>query len=450
MNVLVLNGSPKGKNSVTVQTGLYLEKRNPSLKFEYLHIGQQIRSLEKDFSKAKEALEKAEMVIFIYPVYTCLIPYQTLRFIELMHQHEVDFQGKIVTQISTSKHFFDTTAHKFLEENIGDLKGNYVTGLSSDMEDLLEEKGRRQADCWFDKVLFDGKIGHFVPYYPPAPPESKPSFQVTGKKVEKKGKKDLVLLTTCSPEDENLRAMIDEFVATCPHQVREVNVRDFPFKGGCIGCLQCTVSADCIYKDGFQEFLRDDMQKCDGILYAFTIENHYAHSSFKCFDDRQFCDGHRSVNQGMPVGYILSGNYGAEFNLQVLIEGRCEVGKLYLSGVATDQGDTAQNIHLLQESFCYALDHTIEKPSNFYGVGGTKIFRDMVYLMRGMMKADHKYYKKHGLYDFPHNQKKKAFQMKMVGGLMSLPNAEEKMKGKMSEYILMPYTKLLDNTVPKK
>ena len=39
-----------------------------------------------------------------------------------------------------------------------------------------------------------------------------------------------------------------------------------------------------------------------------------------------------------------------------------------------------------------------------------KIFRDLIYVMcRGMMKADHKFYKEHGIYDFPYKQKKSAF-----------------------------------------
>ena len=40
-------------------------------------------------------------------------------------------------------------------------------------------------------------------------------------------------------------------------------------------------------------------------------------------------------------------------------------------------------------------------PRNFYGVGGMKVFRDLIWLMQGMMKTDHKFYKAHGQYDFP-------------------------------------------------
>ena len=67
MNILVLNGSPKGNNSITLQTVLYLEKLNPKHKFQILNVGAKIKSLEKDFTPAVEAIKKAvmeKMVLF--------------------------------------------------------------------------------------------------------------------------------------------------------------------------------------------------------------------------------------------------------------------------------------------------------------------------------------------------------------------------------------------------
>ena len=50
--ILVINGSPKGKNSITLHTCLFLEKKFPGYKFDYLDAGQRIKVLEKDFSPA--------------------------------------------------------------------------------------------------------------------------------------------------------------------------------------------------------------------------------------------------------------------------------------------------------------------------------------------------------------------------------------------------------------
>ena len=61
MNILVLNGSPKGKYSITLQTVRYLQKLHPEHSFEFLNVGQTIKSLEKDFTPAKEALKMMGM-----------------------------------------------------------------------------------------------------------------------------------------------------------------------------------------------------------------------------------------------------------------------------------------------------------------------------------------------------------------------------------------------------
>ena len=69
MNILVVNGSPSGKNSITLHTALYLEKKFPGQSFSYLNAAQTIHSLQKDFSPAVEALNKADLILFVYPVY---------------------------------------------------------------------------------------------------------------------------------------------------------------------------------------------------------------------------------------------------------------------------------------------------------------------------------------------------------------------------------------------
>lgn len=450
MNILVLNGSPKVKFSVTLQHALYLEKRNSAHTFTYYNAAQKVKALEKDFTPAKEAMMKADAIIFLYPVYTLLLPYQLQRFIELMSENNISLEGKYVTQITTSKHFFDTTAHKYLEENVLDFGCNYLPGLSADMEDLLEEKGRAQADSWFDKFLFDISIERYTTGIMTQTIPSNKGYQSTGEQARKTGSKRVIVLTNYEKSDTNLQEMIKEFQNQCPHPVTVKNLREFPFQGGCIGCLKCAVGGDCFYKDNFQDYLRDDIQTADAIIYAFTISHHYTHSSFKCYDDRQFCNGHRAVTHGMPVGYIISGEYSKESNLQTLVEARSEVGQVYLAGVVTDEGENlSSELKKLALSLDYALTNPISKPSNFYGVGGTKIFRDMVYLMQGLMKADHKFYKEHGIYDFPHNNRMKMMQMKLIGFLLSLPDAEKKMKGSMSTYILMPYEKILEETTSK-
>lgn len=444
MKILVLNASPKGKNSTTIHTALYLQALHPEHTFTFLPVGQQIKKYEKDFSSARVALEEAEMVLFCYPVYTFIAPYQLHRFIELIKADGVDLSGKFASQITTSKHFYDVTAHRYVEENCFDLGMQVVRGLSADMDDLLTEQGQREARNFFDQLLFSCEHGLFATPPARAPKREKVVYQPVLSSVPKRKDKDVVIITNYASDDTTLQNMIADFRAALPFESRVVNLREFPFDGGCLGCFGCAVTGKCVYKDGFDDFLRTKIQSADAMVYAFTISDHYTHSSFKCYDDRQFCNGHRTVTHGTPIGYLISGDYRYEPNLRMIVEGRSEVGGNYLCGVATDEENTDAAIKTLADSLTFALEKKLSRPANFYGVGGMKIFRDLIYVMQGMMKADHKFYKQHGIYDFPQKQKKRILQMKLVGTLISIPSVQKKMKGQMNQYIIAPYQKVVE------
>ena len=445
MHILVLNGSPKGSNSITLQTVRFIEALCKNQTFEILHVGQRIKALEKDFSEAKEALEKADLILFSYPVYTFIAPYQLHRFIELMKENGVSLKGKYATQITTSKHFYDVTAHAYIKENCMDLGLRYIRGLSADMDDLLKEKGRQEAMDFFRFVLWSVKNEAYEAFSPATLPVSGVETDVPEYR-ERSLDGDIVIITNMEKNDAGLSVMIDRFRAVLPRKSRVVNIREYPFKGGCLGCFNCAVSGECVYKDGFDRFLREDLQTAEAIVYAFTIKDHSMGASFKLYDDRQFCNGHRTVTMGMPMGYLVSGNYGAEQNLQMILEARAQVGGNFLAGVATDENDPNAEIDRLAKTLCYALENKYVPPQNFYGVGGMKIFRDLIWLMQGMMKADHQFYKAHGQYDFPQKQWSTMLKMYLVGALISSPKVKAKLGNKMNEGMLMPYEKILKKT----
>ena len=444
MKVLVINGSPKGNNSITLQTVLYLEKLNPQHQFEILNVGAKIKSLEKDFTPAIEAINQADVLLFSYPVYTFIAPCQLHRFIELMKEHGVNVAGKAATQITTSKHFYDVTAHQYIQDNCQEMGMNYVRGLSADMEDLTTKKGQKQAVDFWNHFCWCVEKEYFEPVHVMPVTLSYHQATVPEKTADKKDG-DVVIITDCTPENESLSAMIARFQAVCLKKTRIVNISEYPFKGGCLGCFNCAVDGTCIYKDGFDTFLRENIQKADAMIYAFTIRDHSMGARFKMYDDRQFCNGHRTVTIGMPVGYLVSGCYSVEKNLQTIIEGRANVGQNILTGVATDEFDPNAEIDRLADELVYALEHKNVGPQNFLGIGGMKIFRDLIYQMQGMMRADHKFFKAQGQYDFPQKNKGQILFMYLVGAMLGNKKLKAKIGGKMNEGMLMPYKKVLDD-----
>ena len=442
MKICVINGSPRGKNSVTLQTVLYLEKRFPQHSFDFLNVGAGIQSFERDMSGAVEAIRSAELLLFSYPVYTFLAPSQLHRFLELMKRSGVDFKDIYATQLTTSKHFFDVTAHRYLEENCRDMGMRVIHGLSADMEDLLTEQGRREAEDFLRYAVYCVENQLYEPAPAAVAAPDRPAYVQTLSPGVKPEGFDTVIVGDLQEEDASLRAMIKDFRALYPYQTRFVNLADFPFKGGCLGCFGCAADGRCIQKDGFDAFLRENIQNADAIIYAFTLRDHSMGSRFKMYDDRQFCNGHRTVTEGKPFAYIANGDYEAEENLKTVIEARAQVGHNFLAGVGYD----LPSMEAAAKRLAYALENRYVPPRNFYGVGGMKIFRDLIWLMRGIMKADHDYYKAHGLYDFPQKHRGRMLAMSLLGILLRSDAAGDKVRAKFNQGMMAPYKKLLART----
>ena len=450
MNILVMNGSPAGDDSITLQTVRYIQKLFPGHEWTQLNVAPKLKALERDFSEAREKLEKAELLIFAYPVYTFLAPAQLHRFIALMKGSGLDLRGKTATQLSTSKHFYDVTAHEYIRLNCADLGLKYLRGLSADMEDLLTEKGQAETRAFFRRILWAMEQGidetlplsaePFIPVPATLPPQE----------AARDNPKEVVVVADMGPEDAALAAMAERFRRVCPSPTRLVNIRDFAFAGGCLGCFRCAASGQCFYKDGFDKLLREEIQSADATVYAFSIRDHSMGCQFKFYDDRQFCNGHRTVTMGKPVGYLVDGPLSREPNLRLLLEARAQVGGNHLSWIAGNEGDTDAQIDRLASELDYDLRSGYRESANFYGVGGMKIFRDLIYTMQGLMREDHRFYKKHGFYkDFPQRHRGKIAAMYLVGGLMNNPRLSKKLGSNMTKGMLMPYESILKKAKPE-
>jgi len=438
MKICVINGSPKGKYSITLQTSLYLQQRFPEHSFSFLQAGQRIRTYEKDMTDAVRVMEAADLILFSYPVYTFLAPSQLQRFIELLKESGAGLKGKYVTQITTSKHFFDVTAHRYIEDNCHDLGMKVIHGLSADMDDLTKTQGRRDAEAFLKYVNFCMINGISEPA-PKQEPGPVPLYQASLPAVPKKVGREIVIVADLKEEDDSLAAMIEDFRAVSSYPTRLVNIREYPFAGGCLGCFHCAATGRCIYKDGFDTFLREQIQTADAVCLAFSIRDHSMGARFKMYDDRQFCNGHRTVTEGMPFAYLIHGDYAAEENLRTVIEARSEVGHNFFCGAGTD----ADSIRDTAGRLTYAMEHHYLQPRNFYGVGGMKIFRDLIWLMQGLMAEDHAYYKKHGIYDFPQKQFGKMLAVRVLGSIVRSPKISARLGNRMTEGMLAPYTKVI-------
>jgi len=139
----------------------------------------------------------------------------------------------------------------------------------------------------------------------------------------------------------------------------------------------------------------------------------------------------------------VDGDLDAEPNLRLLMEARAEVGGNMLAGIACSGQDSDTAVDRLADTLCYAAAWRYVPPRNFYGVGGMKIFRDLIWQMQGLMREDHRFYRKHGFYDFPQKRRGTMLAMYLVGGMMRSPRLRKKLGGKFTEGMTRPYRKVI-------
>jgi hypothetical protein len=65
--------------------------------------------------------------------------------------------------------------------------------------------------------------------------------------------------------------------------------------------------------------------------------------------------------------------------------------------------------------------------------------------MRGMMRADHKFFKSHGQYDFPQKKWSTSMKMYLVGWMMNNKKVRSRLGNKINEGMVAPYESLLQD-----
>jgi len=78
-------------------------------------------------------------------------------------ENHIDLSHIFATQISTSKHLYDTTAHQYIEDNCLDLGLQTLKGLSADMNDLLNTKGQEEAISFWELVKYQRSHAISIP-----------------------------------------------------------------------------------------------------------------------------------------------------------------------------------------------------------------------------------------------------------------------------------------------
>ncbi|MDG6249623.1 NAD(P)H-dependent oxidoreductase [Methanocalculus sp.] len=455
MKIAVLNGSPKGDLSVTIRSVRYMELAGPDHSFDIIPIASEINRIARDeayFDALMQRISGVDAVLFAFPLYVMLVPAQFKRFIELVFERGagIHFQGKYAASISTSVHFMDHIAHNYIHAIAEDLGMHFVGAFSAHMQDLLKEEERKRLEL-FSSMFIETiqKKPVIQPIYPQIR-QSLPSYTpVLPLAPLEQGNLRILILTDHNAPDSNCAKMVNRLKETFGGKATIAEIPDIGMKGGCLGCCRCGYDNTCVYTDGFSEWYRNTLLSSDIIIFAGEIHDRFLSSGFKQVFDRSFFMGHIPAFKGRTIGYMVSGPLCENPVLMEFFRAFTDSEGVLCGHIISDESDDPAEIDRRIDSFASSLISSAgsgySPPPTFYAVGGHKIFRDMIWGgMRAIFRADHRYFKRNKLYDFPQYQYTQRLRSSLLRLLLVFPPARRSVFLRMKEHMVEAHDRVLE------
>ena len=453
MKIVVLNGSPKGDISVTMQYIAYIRKKFPDHEYEILNIAHEIKKIEKDtaaWDRIIAGVRSADLVVWAFPLYVLLVCAQYKRFIELISEKKAEdaFAGKYAVSLSTSIHFFDQTAHAYVHAVSDDLGMKYLGAYSAEMQDLLSEEERKRLEKF--ALLTFSAVKEKVPVQLENAPLVRSSFAYVPAQEQKTipaGTKKVVILTDDDGNSPNLAAMTGRLRNNFSGPVDIINLHGLDVRGGCLGCCQCGYDNTCVYTDGFVDFYQNNLVPADILIMAGSVHDRYLSSAWKQFFDRSFFKGHTPGLKGKQVGFVVAGPLRQIPCLKEALVAWADNGGCHAHFV-TDEVQESGDLDVLLDTMARRLVQGAKTgyipPHTFYAVGGHKIFRDTIYAgLRFVFQADYRYYCENGLFDFPQADLKTRLLNTIMIPLTRIPGFRKKVFADMKRHMIEPFGPVL-------
>ncbi|MCQ1539459.1 hypothetical protein FTO68_10775 [Methanocalculus taiwanensis] len=458
MKIAVLNGSPKGDLSVTIRSVRYMELHEPDHTFDMIQVASVINRIEKDeeyFNAIMQRISEADAVLFAFPLYVMLVPAQFKRFIELIFERNAEkhFKGKYAASISTSVHFMDHIANNYIHAIAEDLGMQFLGSFSAHMQDLLKEDEQKrllQFTSFFLETIrkkpviqpLNPQVHHLTPPYNPASPVTPVN----------PGNLRILILTDRMAPDSNCAKMVDRLNETFRGKATVAEIPDIGMKGGCLGCCRCGYDNTCVYTDGFSEWYRNNLLASDIIILAGEIHDRFLSSGFKQILDRSFFMGHIPAFKGKTIGYLVSGPLSENPVLMEFFRAFTDSEGVLSGRIISDESDDPAEIDRRIDSFAASLLDSAESgyipPPTFYAVSGHKIFRDMIWGgMGAIFRADHRYFKRNRLYDFPQYQYRQRIQSLFLTCILAIPSARQSVFLRMKEHMVEAHDRVLEDSM---
>jgi len=452
---IVLNGSPKGETSVTMQYINFLARRFPQHEWKILSVAFTIRQLERHQQAYDEVIDQistADGVIWAFPLYILHVHAAYKRFIELVEERgsQAAFAGKYTVALSTSIKFFDHTAHEYIHGICDDWGMKYVGFYSAHMTDLYKQPEQQRLLGFAENFLQAVGSQEQVPRaHPPLDHSTCIDYQSgpVVNQVPLNGKRAVVVTDAFEP-GTSLYNLIQHTRDSFQPAADLVNLSQINIKGGCLGCLHCGFDNVCVY-DG-----RDDvratyelLQQYDIIIYAGAIRDRYLSSLWKQFYDRRFFNTHQPVFVGKQLAFCLAGPLQQIPNLRHILTSFVQFDGSNVGDFITNEAASSEAIDAQIEAMAARLARQAAagyvQPMSAPAVTGRMVFRDHIWgSLRFVFQGDHSHYRRHGWYDFP----QRDWRTRLVNALMipfsRIPAVKRRIQHGMTQMMIQGYQRV--------
>lgn len=454
MKVTVLNGSPKGLYSVTLQYVDFIQKKIPQQELKIFNVAKDIKKIEKHNAAFREIIDEisgADLVLWSFPVYKGLVPSQYMRFIELIWENgkEGAFKDKYTAAISTSARTMDHTAHNYINAVCDALDMKYIDFYSADYDDLRKEGERNRIIQWAENV-FETIENNYITAKKYKPLVYNPIEYNPGGQFEKidVGENKIIVITDTKDRNTNLGRMIERFRGFFSGDIKIIDLNDIDIKGGCMGCMHCWYDNVCFYHDGFVEFFDKNVWPANILVYAENIRGRCYSAKIKEFLDRAYYNHHRPFLKGKQIAEIASGPMSRLLSVREVFEGGAEYMEANYAGCVSDEYEDSAEIDAQLYALALRLVRFANRkytgPITFLGLGIHKIIRDFTWgKLRFILPDDHKHHKENKRYDFPYKDISGILLSFFMIPLTKIPAVRKEITRSMKEAMIKPYQKII-------
>ena len=466
MNIVLLNGSPKGSESVTLQFAMYLAAQEPEHSFTVVEAAKRFHGLERDSARFNEVMDQvagADVVLWAFPLYYLLVSSGYKRFIELIFERNRGdaFAGRYALALSTSIHFYDHTAHNYIRAVSEDLGMRYLDGYPAGMHDLFEPGEREHLLTWFRTMMKQASVGESQPrafaplvaqswaYVPQAPSDAARHPADPNNPTP-----DLVVVTDTM--EGNTGAMVRRFVRdfAAPAIIDLSRIR----MGPCLGCLKCGFNNVCAYegtKDEFVPLFRDVVLPAKRIAFAGTVHDRYLSALWQRYLERSFVVTHQPRMTGTHIAFLISGSLSQNANTREILLSWAETNGATVHSVVTDESGSNdvldREVDAAARQLRDAAEAELHKPHSFRGVAGLMIFREEIQGgLRAIFQGDHAYYRRHGLYRARRRGHASRLRVLAMTAMTRIPFMRQQVQKRLKPGMVAPYRRVVRDTVPNR